>query len=156
MMKRLVTTMVIVGGLAAAVIAQTATTNMDILRQKLKADKKLVVAQNLALTDAEGAKFWPVYDAYQKDLQAINDRMTTTIVAYAEAYKKGPISDEVAKKLLDETLAIDDAEARLKSSSTPKILAALPVVKAARYIQIENKIRAVVRYELAAGIPLVE
>ncbi len=157
MMKRLVTTMVIVGGLAAAVIAQTtATTNMDILRQKIKADKKLVVAQNLALTDAEGAKFWPVYEAYQKDLQAINQRMTATILAYADAYKKGPISDEVAKKLLDETLAIDDAEAKLKSSSAPKILAALPAMKAARYIQIENKIRAAVRYELAAGIPLVE
>jgi len=54
-------------------MAQNATpTNMEILRQKIKSDKKLVVAQNLNLTDAEGAKFWPVYDAYQKDLQQIN------------------------------------------------------------------------------------
>jgi hypothetical protein len=28
-------------------------------------------------------------------------------------------------------------------------------MKMARYIQIENKIRAVIRYELATGIPLV-
>ena len=76
-------------------------------------------------------------------------------MAYAEAYKKGPINDR-AKKLIDESPAIDDAEAKLKSSSAPKILAALPAIKAARYIQIENKIRAAVRYELAAGIPLVE
>jgi hypothetical protein len=157
MTKRLVTTMVMVGGLATAVIAQsTATTNMEILRQKLKADKKAVVAQNLALTDAEGAAFWPVYDAYQKDLQQINERMTAAIIAYADAYNKGPISNEMAKKLLDEALAIDDVEATLKSSSAPKILAVLPAMKAARYIQIENKIRAAVRYELAAGIPLVE
>ena len=160
MMKRLVMTMVMVGGLAAAAIAQTAapanTANMDILRQKIQGDKKLVVAQNLQLTEAEGAKFWPVYDAYQKDLQGINQRMTAVIVAYADAYRKGPISDDVAKKLLDESLAVDDAEAKLKSSSAPKILAALPAMKAARYIQIENKIRAAVRYELAAGIPLVE
>ena len=47
-------------GLSALAMAQTpATTNMDILRQKIKADKKLVVAQNLKLTDAEGAAFWP-------------------------------------------------------------------------------------------------
>ena len=159
MMKRLVMTMVMVGGLAAAAIAQTApanTANMDILRQKIQGDKKLVVAQNLQLTEAEGAKFWPVYDAYQKDLQGINQRMTAVIVAYADAYRKGPISDDVAKKLLDESLAVDEAEAKLKSSSAPKILAALPAMKAARYIQIENKIRAAVRYELAAGIPLVE
>ena len=48
---------------------------MEILRQKIKADKKLVVAQNLQLTDAEGTAFWPVYDAYQKDLQQINQRL---------------------------------------------------------------------------------
>ena len=42
------------------------TTNMEILRQKIKADKKLVIAENLQLTDAEGKTFWPVYSAYQK------------------------------------------------------------------------------------------
>jgi hypothetical protein len=144
-------------GLAAPAMAQTAgTTNMEILRQKIKADKKLVVAENLKLTDAEGAAFWPVYDAYQKDLQAINQRMTAAILAYADAYNKGPVSNDVAKKLIDEALAIDEAEVKLKSAAVPKILAVLPAAKAARYIQIENKIRAVLRYELAANIPLVE
>ena len=157
MRLRLVTAFVIAAGLAASAMAQTASTaNMDILRQKLKADKKLVVAENLSLTDAEGAAFWPVYDAYQKELQAINQRLTATILAYADAYNKGAVSNETAKKLLDEALAIDAAEAKLKASSAPKILAVLPATKAARYIQIENKIRAAVRYELAAGIPLVQ
>ena len=143
--------------LAAPAMAQgTATTNMEILRQKLKADRKLVIAQNLSLTEAEGTAFWPLYDAYQKDLQQINQRMAATIVAYADAYNKGPVSNEVAKKLLDEAVAIDEAEAKMRSSAVPKILAVLPATKAARYIQMENKIRAVVRYELAANIPLVQ
>ena len=157
MMLRVVTSFAIAAGLAASAMAQPAgTTNMEILRQKIKGDKKLVVAENLKLTDAEGTAFWPVYDAYQKDLQAINQRLTAAILAYADAYNKGPVTNETAKKLLDESLAIDEAEARLKSGSWPKILATLPATKAARYIQIENKIRAAVRYELAAGIPLVE
>ena len=157
MMLRFVTSFAIAAGLAASAMAQTAgTTNMEILRQKIKADKKLVVAENLKLTDAEATAFWPVYDAYQKDLQAINQRLTTAILAYADAYNKGPVTNETAKKLLDEFLAIDEAEAKLKSASAPKILAALPATKAARYIQIENKIRAAVRYELAANIPLVD
>jgi hypothetical protein len=157
MMIRLATACAIVVGLAAPAMSQsTAKTNMDILSQKIKADKKLVVAQNLKLTDAEGAAFWPVYDAYQKDLELINQRLTAAILAYADAYNKGPVTNDAAKKLLAEALAIDEAEAKLKSTSAPKILAALPATKAARYIQIENKIRAVVRYELAAGIPLVE
>ncbi len=139
-----------------AMAQNAATTNMEILRQKIKADKKLVVAQNLSLTDAEGARFWPVYDAYQKDLEQINQRLTAVILAYADAYNNGPVTNEKAKKLLEEYLAIDDAEAKLKTATTPKILEALPAVKAARYIQIENKIRAVVRYDLASAIPLVE
>jgi hypothetical protein len=157
MMIRLMTACALAIGLAAPATAQmTATTNMDILRQKVKADKKLVVAQNLQLTDAEGTKFWPVYDAYQKDLQAINQRMTSVILAYAAAYNKGPVANDVAKKLLDDALAADDAEAKLKGSYVPKVLAVLPAMKAARYIQIENKIRAAIRYELAEAIPLVE
>jgi hypothetical protein len=158
MMRRLVTAFVIVAGLAFPAMAQTtgATTNMEILRQKIKGDKKLIVAENLKLTDAEGKAFWPVYDAYQKDLQQINQRLSAVILAYADAYNKGPVTDALAKKLLDEALAVDDAEAKLKGAYAPKILAALPATKAARYIQIENKIRAVIRYELAAGIPLVE
>ena len=157
MMMRLAAACVMVAGLAFPAMAQTTgTTNMEILSQKIKADKKLVVASNLALTDAEGTAFWPVYEAYQKDLQQINQRIGAMVVAYANAYNKGPVANEVARKLLDEALAVDDAEAKLKSSYAPKILGALPAAKAARYIQIENKIRAVIRYELAAGIPLVE
>jgi len=156
-MIRCMTTFVLATVLVVPAMAQNAaTTNMEIFRQKIKADKKLVVAQNLNLTDAEGAKFWPVYEAYQKDLQQIDERLATAILAYADAYNSGPVTNEKAKKLLDEYLAIDDAEAKLKSATTPKILAALPAVKAARYVQIENKIRAAVRYEQAAAIPLTE
>ena len=157
MIMRLVTVFAIAACLVVPAMAQTGgTTNMEILLQKIKADKKLVVAENLKLTDAEGTAFWPVYDAYQKDLQAINQRLTATILAYATAYNQGPVTNEMAKKLLDEAMAIEDAEAKLKTALVPKVMAALPAAKGARYIQIENKIRAAVRYELAAGIPLVE
>ena len=98
MMTRLRLTMTaftIAAALAAPALAQNAgTSNMDILRQKIKADKKLVVAQNLNLTDAEGTAFWPVYDAYQKDLQQINQRLAAAIAAYADAYNKGPVTND--------------------------------------------------------------
>ena len=156
-MRRLTAALTMVFGLTALALAQApATTNMDILRQKVKADKKLVVAENLKLTEGEGAKFWPVYDAYQKDLQGINERLTAVILAYADAYNKGAVDDATAKKLIEDASAVDDAEATLKRTTLPKILAVLPAAKAARYVQIENKIRAVIRYELAAGIPLVQ
>ena len=157
MKTRLVTVCAMLAGLVLPAMAQTANTaNMEILRQKIKADKKLVVAQNLMLTDAEGTAFWPVYEAYQKDLTQINQRLLAMIQTYADAYKKGPVANDVADKLLGESLAVDEAEVKLKGSYAPKILAVLPATKAARYIQIENKIRAIIRYELADGIPLVQ
>jgi len=36
---------------------------MQILRDKVKADKRLVVAANMDLNEAEGKAFWPIYDA---------------------------------------------------------------------------------------------
>ena len=135
---------------------ESANSNMEILRQKIKADKKLVVAANMGLSDAEGKAFWPVYDAYQSDLKKLNERLANAIAAYADAYNKGSVPNETAKKLLSESLSIDEAETALRKSYVPKLEAVLPETKVARYIQIESKIRAAIRYELAAGIPLVK
>lgn len=129
--------------------------NMQILRDKIRADKKLVVASNMELTESEAKSFWPIYDEYQKDLQKINRRIVTLLESYADDLRGKSLTDEKAKKLIDEALAIDAAEANLKSAYAPKLSKALPVRKVARYLQIENKIRAVVRYDIAAGVPLV-
>jgi hypothetical protein len=141
--------------LALPAVAQTAS-DMQILAQKIKADKKLVVAANMQLTEDEAKGFWPVYEAYQKDLQGINKRLLGTIKSYADVYNKGPVSDEAAKKLINEAIAIEDAEVKLKRSYVPKLEKVIPGMKVARYIQIENKIRAIGKYELAAQIPLVQ
>jgi hypothetical protein len=141
--------------LALPAVAQTES-DMQILAEKVKADKKLVVAANMQLTEDEAKGFWPVYEAYQKDLKAINQRLLGAIKNYADAYNMGPVSDETAKNLINEAIAIEDAEVKLKRSYVPKLEKVIPGMKVARYIQIENKIRAVGKYELAAQIPLVE
>jgi hypothetical protein len=130
--------------------------NMEILRQKIKADKKLIVAANMQLTDAEAKKFWPVYESYQQDLAKLNQRLGKLIVDYAQAYNQGSVPDAKAKMLLNEALAIEESEVKLKRSYVPRLEKALPEMKVARYLQIENKIRAIINYELAAEIPLVE
>jgi hypothetical protein len=133
-----------------------ADANMQILRDKVKADKKLVVAANMELTDAEAKGFWPVYEAYQKDLQTLNERLKKAILTYADAYNNKTLTDEKAKQLTDEAIAIDEREIQMRKACATKLAPILPGKKAARYLQIENKIRAALRYELAGGIPLVE
>ena len=141
--------------LALPVPAQTSS-DMKILADKIKADKKLVVAANMQLTEAEAKGFWPVYESYQKDLAGINKRLVGTIKSYADVYNKGPVTDDAAKKLINQAIAVEEAEVKLKRSYVAKLEKVLPGVKVARYIQIENKIRAIGKYELAAQIPLVE
>jgi hypothetical protein len=131
------------------------TTNMQILLDKVKADKKLLVAQNMDLTDAESAKFWPLYEEYQRELDQFNQRLAGTITEYADAYRKGPIPDETAAKLLDEALTTEEGEVALKKSYADKFGEFLPATKVARYLQIETKIRSILRLDLARNIPLV-
>jgi hypothetical protein len=141
-----------------SVQAQEATQmNMEILKEKIKADKKLIVAANMNLTDAEAKNFWPLYDGYQKELEQINQRLMTTIKAYADAYNagKGEISNDTAKKLMTDALAVEESEVKLRQSYAAKLGKVLPGTKVVRYLQIENKIRAIVKFELAAQIPLV-
>jgi hypothetical protein len=129
--------------------------NMQILRDKIKADKKLVVASNMELTESEAKAFWPIYEQYQKDLQKINQRIVSLLESYADDFRRKSLTDEKAKKLIDEAVAIEQAEAGLKSAYAPKLSKALPTTKVVRYLQVENKIRAVVKYDLASGVPLV-
>jgi hypothetical protein len=127
--------------------------NMDILREKIQADKKLLVAEYMQLTEAEAKSFWPVYEAYQNELFLLQKRSFKLINDFAEAYKK--MTDTDAKKLLDEYLTIEGLRLKLRQAYLPKFRKALPEKKVVRYYQIENKIHAVLNYELAKSIPLV-
>ena len=149
--------------LAAAPLAATpapaqdkATSTNDILRAKLQADKKLIVAANMDLSDAEAKGFWPVYDAYQAELQKANDRILALITAYASVFRSESTDADQAKKLIDERIAIDQSEVERDRTFVPKLSAVLPPRKVIRYMQIEAKVRAVVRYELADRIPLIQ
>jgi hypothetical protein len=130
--------------------------NMQILRDKIKADKKLLVSANMELTESEAKGFWPVYEEYQKELIAINQRIGKLIESYAADYRANTLTDEKAQKLIDELVAIEKADGGLQASYAPKLSNVLPAKKVARYLQIENKIRAALKYELAANIPVVQ
>src|SRR6188474_3247947 len=112
--------------------------NLQILRAKIKADKKLLVATNMELTESEAKGFWPIYDAYQKDLQKINRRIAAVLDSYTADMRSKSLTDDKAKKLIDEALSIEQAEANLKKDYAPKLSKAVPQVKVARFLQIEN------------------
>jgi len=136
-----------------SLLAQT-DDEMQIIRDAAKVNKKLIISDNMNLTEEEAKNFWPVYDEYQKALSTLYERTGKAIKGFAEKYNS--LSDEEAKTILEETMAIQEDRLKLKRSLLPNFNKVLPAKKVARYYQIENKLDAILKYELARGIPLVK
>ena len=128
--------------------------NMQFVVEKVRADKKLFVAANMQLSEAEANSFWPVYEQYQNELFLIRARTLKLIRDYASAY--GQMTNDTAKTLLDELITIEKLQAKLRQAYVAKFRKVLPDVKVVRYYQIENKIHAGLMYEFAAKIPLIK
>jgi hypothetical protein len=129
-------------------------TDMQALRTSVRADKKALVASALNLSAAEAKKFWPIYDAYQRDLDMINRRRVVAIEGLI-AQDKSP-SDLYARSLANELIVDDEAEIKSRRTMHNRVLRALPAKKAARYLQLESKIRATQAYDIAATFPLIK
>jgi len=155
-----IVTLVLVGLVMVMVSVFTAAAqdkpadNMQIVLEKVRADKKLLVAENMQLTEAEAKAFWPAYNQYQDELFLLRTRTVKLIKDFADAYEK--MSNETAKKLMDEFITIENLGPKLRQAYLPKFRKVLPEVKVVRYYQIENKIQAALFYELAANIPLMK
>ena len=133
-------------------------TDMQALRSAVRADKKALVASTLKLTAAEAKKFWPLYDAYQRDLDLANRRRNVALEGLIGLDK--PLSDLYARNLANELMAADEVEIKARRALHNRLMRGvptriLPPKKAARYLQLEIKIRAVQAYDVAAAIPLI-
>ena len=141
---------------AAPVAAQDGASdeaNNQIVREKLRADKKLLVAENMQLTDAEAAKFWPVYDAYQAEQAKLADRTAAVIKEYAANQKT--LTDPQAATILKRwgDLQVELAQTRVKY--IPLIEKVIPARKAAHFFQIDRRLYALMDLQVAGEVPLV-
>jgi hypothetical protein len=125
------------------------------LKKKILMDqKKLVVMENMEFTDQEAKGFWPVYEKYQEELFQVGQRAGKLIVAYASVYHT--LTDDQAKKIIDEYFDIRDQRQDIMKRYARDLKKVLPAKKMFRYLQVENKLEAIARYELARGIPLAQ
>jgi hypothetical protein len=129
--------------------------DMRALQGQLGAGKRAFIEEQLVLAPTEAAKFWPVYDAHQAGLAALNKRRLDNILAYARDWNAETLDDNAASTLAKEALDIEKDEAALMEHTYRKLKHAVPAIKAVRYLQIESKVRAIVRFEQAAEVPLI-
>jgi len=144
-------TITFIGFVGSALAQDKPADNMEIVKEKIRSDKKLFIATNMQLTESEAKAFWPVYEAYEAELGKLRDREIKLIEKFAASYET--MSNDVAKNLLDESLSIDSGHQKVRQSYLAKFRGVLPDTKVARYYQLESKIDAVMEYELARRIP---
>ena len=133
--------------------AAPAASPVDVVRQASRVDKRGLVERNMHLTPEEAKKFWPLYDDYQRKLDVVMRRQNRALLDYINS--EATMTDANAKRIAREILAADADEQKLREREMRKLLAALPARKAVRYMQIENKIRTIDRYDVAERMALV-
>jgi hypothetical protein len=152
-MKKLVLSVIAIFAVSF-IYAQTVDDYVELVRTQLKADKKVVVAEVLQLTSAEGDVFWPLYDEYNSAMYAIQTKRVKLIKDFAASYET--MTPEKADELILKALSIKQELLKLDTKYYSKFKKVIPVTKAATYFQLENKIETLVNAELALQIPLLQ
>ena len=140
--------------LVVAPVLALADEALDLKKKILFDQKRLVVMENMEFTEEEAAAFWPVYEKHQEELFQVNQRGAKLILAYASVYQT--LTDDQAIKLVDEYYDVQDDRLAVMKKMAADVGKVLPGKKAFRYLQVEAKLSAIGRFELAKGIPLAQ
>ena len=162
LMKWILSTGILVIGLAAYMPAfaqgsmETHKEELELTRATIKLQKKQIIAKNMNLSSMERDKFWALYRDYQNKMDAVADRRVKVITDYADTLKNGTLDNEKSLQLLNEYLSYERMRLITKQSFVKKFQQVLPSLKVARFFQIENKLEAIINFELARQIPLMQ
>jgi len=139
---------------AATMMAQNTHDYMEVERAALKTEKKAIVAEAMVFTEDESKVFWPLYNEYNEKKYVINTKVYNNIVEYADNYET--LSDEKAIELWVNSMKYKDELSKLEKTYFKHFQKILPGKKAARYFQVESKIKMLISAQLALEIPLIE
>jgi hypothetical protein len=137
---------------ASSVFAQINTEDkIELTRTYIEANRQVIVTAAMELTEEESTVFWPAYKAYRADIQPLNDRFLKVLQDYAEHYED--LSDEKAAEIMSEYLDIEEDRVVYKKLHVERMMQILPMTKVVRFFQTENKMEAVIKFDLATGVP---
>ena len=128
--------------------------DLNLLRQDLRAKRRQLIAANLKLTEAEAARFWPVYDQYIKELIAINDKKFALIQQYAQNF--GKMSDFESLLFIRNWLDSDIAATQLRQKYVPIVSKVLDGKKTATFFQLDRRIAMMLELQVSSQMPLVQ
>lgn len=136
------------------VMSQTTDDYLEIMKSVLKTEKKAAIAEVMALTEQEVEVFWPLYNEFNEKMYTVQSKRVKIIKDYAANY--ATMTDEKADELWTPAMNFKQKSLSLSKQYYKKFKKILPAAKAAKYFQAENKIAALIDFELAAEIPIIE
>ena len=129
-------------------------TFVELVRKDVRAEKALIIAQNLDFTKDEAVDFWPLYSEYELALGKWYDQRLGLLKEYLD--KNQSMTDDQARKLADSVFTLEEKRTDLKRSYFKKFSKTVGARKAARFFQIENQLNAAIDLRLAASMPLIK
>ena len=145
----------LLASISTAASAQTALDEqIELVRQSVHTDRKIILMGNMNFTSDESANFWPAWNQYRAAMSANGDRTLALIKDFAENYES--MTDQKANEILTDHFSIEMQNVVVKQKFSQEINKFLPAQKVMRIIQIENKLDAAIDLQLAAEIPLAK
>lgn len=126
---------------------------VNMLRKDVRGEWQSIVDQAMGLEAADKAKFWGVYDGYQKEMKALWDRRLANIKLYAQNFDK--MTDPVADKIAAAAMANEQDNVTIRNKYYGQMKAALGPKAAARFWQVETMLGQLIGLQLGAEIPLM-
>ena len=156
-MKRITTALVflaaaVLAGFASDAFAQQERDEIELMLAQIRTNRQAIVTENLELTAAESEVFWPLYRQFQNDRALMVDRTMKMLTEFRDNFDV--LSEEQARTLVDEYFKIQKEELRLNEKYLREFRKILSQKKTLRYFQIENKLDAIIDYDLSQVIPL--
>jgi len=122
-------------------------------RTDLQAKSADVMAKGLTLTAEQAAKFWPLFETFQKEQSAIVDGQLKATQKYTESYQS--LTDADALNYINALLERDAKVHELRVKWLAKFQTVVPPKVAARAIHLDRRLGLVTQVKLSSQIPLI-
>jgi len=122
-----------------------------LLNSDVDSNREAIVKVILQLSEADAAKFWPIYKEYDAERAKLDSAEAALIQEYASAYQT--ISNDKAEELLTKSFKIDAQRVELKKKYFNKVKSATSAATAAKFIEVENQLEDVAGLQAASVLP---
>ncbi len=122
-------------------------------RSELMARRADVMAKGLTLTAEQAAKFWPLFEQFQKEEDVVVQEQIKATETYASNYEH--LTDENALTYVNSLLERDKKMYDIRIKWLAKFKTVIPLPMAARAIQLDRRLGNITQVQLSQRIPLI-